>query len=185
MEKTCRLCGREQPLENFYPAKGMRDGRRNECKACFKERAAARYRANPEPVKERVRRWQRENPEKQAARMREYRASGRRSEVDRRSHLKRRFGITPEQYESMLEAQGGRCAICRRRPRADIALHVDHEHESGEIRGLLCFRCNNALGDFGDSERLLHRAAAYLDAHAPEQRELVALARARLAALRA
>lgn len=62
-----------------------------------------------------------------------------------------------------LEAQGGGCFICGRPPREDISLHVDHDHSTGTIRGILCFRCNNALADFQEDPGLLAKAAAYLD----------------------
>jgi hypothetical protein len=84
----------------------------------------------------------------------------------------------------MLAAQGGGCAICERPPRPDISLHVDHDHVSGAVRGLLCFRCNNALGDLGDDLQHLERAVAYLLDHDPETVALVELARGRLAGLR-
>ena len=77
--------------------KGMRDGYRNECKACNLARRRAAYAANPRPAIERVERWRRENPELYAAKTRKYRESGRYAEVARRSHLKRTFGITQEQ----------------------------------------------------------------------------------------
>lgn len=82
--------------------------------------------------------------------------------MDRRSHLKRKYGITPEPYDALLAEQEGGCAICGRPPRSDIALHVDHEHGTGRIRGLLCFRCNNALGDFDDDHDRLAKAVHYL-----------------------
>jgi hypothetical protein len=65
----------------------------------------------------------------------------------------------------MLEAQGGGCCICGRPPRDDISLHVDHDHSTGEIRGILCFRCNNALADFQEDTALLRNAIGYLAAH--------------------
>ena len=83
----------------------------------------------------------------------------------------------------MLAAQDGVCAICGRPPTEGISLHVDHDHESGARRGLLCFRCNNSLGDLEDDSDLLRRAAAYLDAHDPEVAELTARVKERLAAL--
>ena len=58
----------------------------------------------------------------------------------------------------MLAAQGGLCAICREAP----AEHVDHDHETGQVRGLLCFNCNGALGQFRDRTDLMLRAVAYL-----------------------
>lgn len=55
--------------------------------------------------------------------------------------LKRRYGITLEQYNALLEQQGGACAICQRVPKAG-RLHVDHDHKTKVVRGLLCYRCN-------------------------------------------
>jgi hypothetical protein len=65
----------------------------------------------------------------------------------------------------MLIEQDGGCAICGRPPREDISLHVDHDPVSGAVRALLCFKCNNLLGDVGDDSSLLRAAAAYLDSH--------------------
>jgi len=86
---------------------------------------------------------------------------------------------TVERYDEMFDAQGGVCCICRKPRPEDRSLHVDHDHATGEIRGLLRFRCKNALGDFDDSYDLLQSAADYLDRDA----ELDALARERVKAL--
>ena len=160
--KRCTKCGVEQPIDEFYRATGTRDGLRGDCKTCFQRRAAARYRASPDAAKERTRRWREDNPEKYAANQRKHRESGRKKEADRRSYLKRKYGLTLEDYDRMLEAQDGGCAICGRPPRPDISLHVDHDHETGRIRGLLCFPCNNTLGDFEDDPARLYAAADYL-----------------------
>lgn len=103
---------------------------------------------------------------------------------ERAGYLRRKYGITLEEYDALLQQQGGTCAICRRPPRDDISLHVDHDHETGARRGLLCFRCNNSLGDLEDDPDLLRRAAAYLDAHDPEVHEQTRRTKERLAALR-
>lgn len=82
----------------------------------------------------------------------------------------RRYGITLEQYEQMLEAQGGVCAICGRPERSKVYKHgprslaVDHGHETGRIRGLLCFSCNTNLGKFDHDLDLLRSAIEYLEA---------------------
>jgi hypothetical protein len=179
--KRCRKCGAVKSLSEFYRMAGMRDGHRNECKACSLAEKAARHRANPEPARERTRRWQRENPERYAAKQAEFRSSGRKKISDRKSHLKRKFGITLEQYDAMLAEQGGGCGICRKPPRDDISLHVDHDHETGRIRGLLCFTCNNALGDFDDDASLLRSAIRYVEQ--PIVDELAELTRRRARAL--
>ena len=65
-------------------------------------------------------------------------------EQTRRYNLKKRYDITPQRYEELLQIQGGRCAICHRVPRTQ-RLHVDHSHRTGAVRGLLCLLCNRAL----------------------------------------
>jgi hypothetical protein len=87
-----------------------------------------------------------------------------------RSNL-RRYGVTPEWYGAKLTEQGGRCAICGRTPPVDgvksaSRLHVDHCHDTGDVRGLLCNRCNPGVGYFGHDPALLEAAAAYMRRHA-------------------
>lgn len=77
--------------------------------------------------------------------------------------LRRRYGITMAEYLVMHEAQSGRCAICGK-PENGKRLAVDHDHETGEVRGLLCQNCNRGLGLFVDNPELLERASAYLRA---------------------
>jgi hypothetical protein len=81
-------------------------------------------------------------------------------------HLKRRYGISAEDADAMLEGQGGLCAICRRAP----AAHVDHDHETGAVRALLCFNCNGGLGQFKDDPLILRAAADYVEEHRRRQR---------------
>jgi hypothetical protein len=179
--KSCRICGLTKPLDEFYRVRGARDGHRNDCKVCNLAARQARYRADPEPARARTRAWQIANRERYAARQREYLESGKKKVSDRKSHLKRKYGLTLEQYDAMLEAQGGVCAICRQPRPEERTLHVDHDHTTGAVRGLLCFTCNNALGDFRDSADLFHAAAAYLE----RDDELVPVARSRALALAA
>jgi hypothetical protein len=91
--------------------------------------------------------------------------------VQRDGHLRRKFGITVDDYDQMLAAQEGVCAICGREPNPNISLHVDHDHDTGAIRGLTCFRCNQAMGAFGEDASLLRAAATYLDRHDPAWRD--------------
>ncbi|MEO3870880.1 endonuclease domain-containing protein [Nonomuraea sp. B12E4] len=94
----------------------------------------------------------------------------------RNYHLKRRYGITEDDFERMLARQGGLCAICRVVP----GTFVDHSHETGLVRGVLCFNCNNGLGHFTDNTVLLELAALYLEGEVlwpefvvlPERREV-------------
>jgi hypothetical protein len=71
-----------------------------------------------------------------------------------------KYGLSAAEVEAMREAQGGVCAICRTAP----AVHVDHDHATGKVRGMLCFNCNAALGHFRDDPILFRRAVRYLAA---------------------
>jgi hypothetical protein len=98
----------------------------------------------------------------------------------RHYHLKQRYGIGADEFDELVKQQGGVCPICGR---ADPE-HVDHSHDSGDVRGVLCFNCNGGLGQFRDSPDALRNAADYLEATDPEARELTLLARTRAGGLR-
>lgn len=72
------------------------------------------------------------------------------------------FGITVEQYDALYQTQDGLCKICGKPCATGKALAVDHDHETGVVRGLLCTKCNVALGQFGDDINLLASAIVYL-----------------------
>lgn len=75
------------------------------------------------------------------------------------------YGLTIERYDELLELQGGKCAICRNRPKKK-RLAVDHDHVTGAVRGLLCSRCNHdLLGAGWDSVNVLRAAVSYLEAN--------------------
>ena len=100
--------------------------------------------------------WAKKNPE--------------RAKRNRKNHmLRKRYGITLEQFEIRLAAQGGVCAVCRKPPRGkdpkQRVLHIDHDHLTGKIRDLLCFTCNAGIGSMMDSPTLLRAAADYLESH--------------------
>lgn len=80
---------------------------------------------------------------------------------DRRHNLKFRHGITIEQFDAMLHKQGDKCAICgTRKPK--VGWRLDHCHKTKKKRGILCFRCNVALGLFDDKVSTLLVAVEYL-----------------------
>ena len=82
----------------------------------------------------------------------------------RTQHLRAYYRLSLDQYDALAAAQGGVCAICGR----EAPEHVDHSHDSGAVRGILCFNCNGGLGQFRDSIDSLVNAVAYLQAHDPE-----------------
>lgn len=107
----------------------------DECRRWSREYMRRTYHQNPEVRAARLaaaRKWVEANPEKVKINM-------------RRRKLWRKFGITLEQYDAMLQHQGGVCALCRNPPKKKV-LVVDHNHKNGKVRGLLCDACNRALG---------------------------------------
>lgn len=81
----------------------------------------------------------------------------------RRFDLMRLYGMTLDDYLLLLDAQEGRCKICGEPPLEGKVLSVDHDHETGKVRGLLCMRCNSGLGYLRDRVDLLKAAIAYLE----------------------
>ena len=67
------------------------------------------------------------------------------------------------QYDAMFDSQNGKCAICDKPPQAHKKLGVDHDHKTGQVRGLLCSPCNRALGGFQDSLELLRKVVDYIE----------------------
>lgn len=141
--KTCSKCAVSKPLAEFH-RRGDSDAHRNECKACINAQNMERYRTKPST-----------KASHQAA---------------ARKYQLKQYGITPEMYDEMHESQQGKCAICEKpAPRigteTERPLAVDHCHETGRIRALLCSQCNSGIGMLSDSAGKLRRATAYLDLH--------------------
>ena len=145
MEKVCKKCNETKSLDLFPTRKDAKDGHGYSCKVCDLDRKK-KYTWSPDQF-------------------RNYR-------------LKKRYGITLEEYNVILESQNHCCAICNvhiddyetqvkgkskftQRPNGQN-LSVDHNHETGEIRGLLCYVCNLMLGNAKDSIELLEKAIDYL-----------------------
>ncbi len=108
-----------------------------------------------------------------AAYMREWYANNRETVVN--ADLRKRYGITLADYGRMFEDQDGTCAICRReetrvdhRTKKVSRLAVDHDHKTGDVRGLLCHHCNNALGAFDDDLGSIMAATIYLAKHSTD-----------------
>lgn len=141
---------------------------------------AARWRENnPDKHIAAVRAWEKKNPKKKRAyekkrngnpvrlkKMRAHKKMLRETQPAKvRSHkLKAAYGIDATQYNDMLERQGGGCAICgaTRHDARSANLAVDHCHETGKVRGLLCGACNNGIGRFKHNPVLLENAIGYL-----------------------
>lgn len=107
--------------------------------------------------------WEQRNKDKIAAKNKRYREKN--PEARRRSSRKqtlKQYGLTPAEYDAMLELQDGVCAICRNECSTGQSLAVDHCHETGRVRGLLCKACNRGIGLLGDDPERVVAAAVYL-----------------------
>ena len=160
--KQCRICGEWKPLEDFYRMAGMRDGHRNECKPCNLADKRERYARDPTKYKAMVKRWQQGNSDRLNAYRRDYNRRPERKRKSRDAYYRRTFGISADDFDALLGEQGGGCAICGAVPEREASFHLDHDHVTGEIRGILCLSCNQALGHFRDDAGLLERAAVYV-----------------------
>lgn len=144
MKKVCTKCGEEKESDAFHSRKDSKDGKRSQCKVCTNKRNLQKYHTSEE------------------TREQHHKAS-------RKHNLKERYGITPEDYDRILEEQGGVCKICGGTDvrtsggRKAKFFCVDHCHSTGKVRGLLCHGCNVGLGAFKDSSDFLLRAINYLE----------------------
>lgn len=117
-----------------------------------------------------MRRWKAAHPEAVRAHRRlrrERNPSLLRTPEQLRERRLARFGLTVAAYDTMHASQGGRCAVCHSEPAPNRRLAVDHCHDSGRVRGLLCTRCNIALGWFEKHGNLLDAMRAYLGGNLP------------------
>lgn len=158
-QKVCSKCAEQKNIDEFFKAKKGYLGRRAECKKCA-GKAQKKRQAN----------WSEERLEAYKA---QYTAKNavKTSEDYRKDTLSRYYKMTIEDYDLMLEAQDGKCAICRR-PQEDFVktFAVDHDHSCcpgtkscGKcIRGLLCGPCNQAIGLLQDSPNVIMDAATYV-----------------------
>lgn len=132
----------------------------NVCRACRRAYEAAWAARNPEKRKRYKRKAYQKNRVEILQKSRAWRRTENRAFLNQR--LQRMYGISIEEYDGILDGQRGRCAICGDANNGGRRLVVDHDHDTGCTRGLLCTLCNRALGLFHDDLVLLNAAAAYL-----------------------
>lgn len=171
--KTCTKCGLEKDESEFYKRDNRPSRTVSSCKKCCLERLNA-WRKTPEGQLA-VKRYQ-ESPkgrstlekhnksDKKKALVKAYRQSPEGKRSVRSAKLKQKYGITADDYDRMLHAQDGCCAICRTTDPGRGYSHfcLDHDHVTFENRGLLCHSCNVLLANAKDSIELLNNAIAYL-----------------------
>lgn len=176
--KRCTGCERALPTASFAADRNRRDGLQVRCRECVAEYSAAHYRRRREAIGKSVRQrvdvppghklcrtcgeikphgeWHRNATASDGL---STRCKACRAIQGREGHLKRHYGMTEAERDEMIASQMGLCVICLKAP----AVHVDHCHETGRVRGVLCFNCNSAIGKLGDDPDAVRRAAAYLE----------------------
>ena len=167
--KRCVRCGILKPLSEFNIHNRERGYYRNLCKECQNE--WAREYNKTEQAQLTREEWNKKNQDKIEAYRDFYKndpvQKAKRKKYHRKKRLMENFGITVEEYDNMLASQGGKCAICGTdKPYSNGRIKnflVDHCHETGQIRGLLCHNCNVGLGNFKDDSRILFKALTYLE----------------------
>lgn len=154
MEKECPHCRGIKSYDGFYKDKSRQSGISSWCKDCLLDKAKERRRTNPEQYRAIARKYYYKNQNKILSALR---AKGRKRSVEQK---KLSWGF----YNELFAAQDGKCLICGiHADEAYNGLHIDHDHVTGEVRGLLCHKCNTALGLFQDNVEFLKTAADYLN----------------------
>lgn len=137
--KRCGTCAKLLPLDKFYRRADKSRGHRSTCKVCCAKNDRA---------------WRDKNPE-------------RITDLIKFRHIKRKYGLTQEQYKALIESTGRKCPLCEK-PYEGLnggrSPAVDHCHKTGKFRHVICKRCNLGLGHFDDNPELLKAAALYLEA---------------------
>lgn len=151
-QRACFRCTRYLPLAEFHTRGNSRPHAfKSYCKDCDRDNANDWYKRNVEQARASAR----------------LRAARHYDGYRRNAHLRRRYGITEDDYQAMLIAQDGKCAICRRDEDQVInekpkPLSIDHDHVTGAVRGLLCSACNRGIASLGEDPSVLIRASDYL-----------------------
>ncbi|MEW2254386.1 endonuclease VII domain-containing protein [Streptomyces sp. NPDC047869] len=175
--KRCSRCKQHKPRAAFAQNKAMRDGLLAYCRECAAAYHQQRQLARGRNVRPRVavpaghkycRTCGEIKPHSDWTRNRSASdglatlCEACKAAKGRAQHLQRNYGLTEAERDAMVATQRGLCAICLDAP----AMHVDHCHETGRVRGVLCFSCNAALGQFKDQPEAIRRAAAYVEGNA-------------------
>lgn len=116
-----------------------------------------------EAHKRAAKKWYIKNKEQRRVISKAYWAKPENKEKNRRRWLQRGYGITLETYQALFESQNGLCAICGEKCSIKRTLSVDHNHQTGTVRGLLCHKCNTAIGFLGENIGRLQNVIDYLN----------------------
>ncbi len=148
-EKQCRCCGEVKSIDQFNKRKRQRDGHDRWCRDCQKS-----YYHDPQAT---------------IANKKVQRPPAR-PDAEKDLYLRTTYGITAKQYDAMFKVQGGKCAVCNNHEmvkigRSSISLSVDHDHETGAVRSLLCHHCNAALGMLREDPIIIESLLNYINSY--------------------
>ena len=132
--RKCPACKENKPRGQFGLDKSSPNGLATYCRACFKL-------------------YRQANPRSQTS-----------TDNSFYTYIEKSYGLTREEYDGLKARQGNLCAICNGPSPDGRRLHIDHDHQTGKVRGLLCVKCNVGLGAFKDQPTLLENAIVYLKA---------------------
>jgi hypothetical protein len=150
--KTCSVCSEIKDASNFQ----LKGKQCKSCRAAYRKTHELKYSELTEEQKKKRRAatesWRLRNPEIafERARNKEYR---------------KKYGITLEDYNTMLAKQNNVCAICQQSCATGMNLAVDHDHTTGKVRALLCKNCNTAIGLLGEDTDRMAKAIEYIQSH--------------------
>jgi hypothetical protein len=160
---------------DYYQSPERREATKNFNNSPKRKDYLAKYRLRPEALTKDL---ERKSTEEYKQYMREYekrpevqlkRKSPTAKAKNLAKHLKRMYGLSLEEFERLNQKQNNCCAVCSRSPSELGRLYVDHCHQSGKIRGLLCQKCNSGLGLLGDTREALQKALKYIDSQEGEK----------------
>lgn len=173
--RICSKCRNLKPKSEFHSRHNRPKQLQSWCKECVRKLNREKYARNPGPQKKahkalyerdkkkiyaRHRKWNKDNPERvrELCRNSRKKAKRERPNVIQDSYLRRTYGISLVQFDELVLAQGGCCAVCD----CPAKLCVDHDHKTNKVRGLLCGNCNRAIGLLKDSPSRAQKVAWYL-----------------------
>ena len=175
--KTCARCLNEIPVSLFYKSKTHKDGYMSWCKSCVLAYGKKYFLEHKKEASEKRKIYNTKNHDRIMEKQKEYAKNHKQDRVASSTKYKKnhpeyvanwkhrmrlkKYSITQEEFDLLVKVQNNKCAIC-----GDTApLCVDHDHVTGNVRGLLCRACNYSIGAMKDSPERLRSAASYLENH--------------------
>lgn len=143
--KICKTCQKKKPTTEFYPNKNTKDKFQSSCKTCALQLQKKWYEQNPSKNREWCKQYYSKNKHKW-----------------RERSYKNKYGLTIEEVNEMLLSQNNQCPICQSAFKKTKYMNIDHNHQTGKMRQILCSKCNTAIGLLDENIERFRRAIDYL-----------------------